>query len=139
MYKTSKMKLFVTVIIVIASMTGCKKESTILSKKLMGRWELSSTSSFQGFKEFPPGNGFVYQFNNDNNFSFTKKDSLISSGTYALKNKKDCFPNVSDVLLNLQITVNGNASFYIKISGDTLFFNTSSCFSDGVNSTYRRL
>ncbi len=113
---------------------GCKKEST-LGVNITGTWELRMTSgTIAGVtKTYPPGNGSLVQFNNDNTYKLFTNNQQTTQGTYKII--KDGATIGGQVYDGLLYDDRNPADFMILKSDSLTIGNT---YPDGVTSSYVR-
>lgn len=103
--------------LIIVSACACKK--TVVSPGLFGKWELRRVSggdfAYQD-SVFKPGNGNIYQFNNDSTYKVYTNHTLTLQGTFHIRKNTNSTIATIDIL----ILDNTAESYPIGIDGTSM-------------------
>jgi len=103
--------------LIIVSACACKK--TVVSPGLFGKWELRRVSggdfAYQD-SVFKPGNGNIYQFNNDSTYKVYTNHILTLQGTFHIRKNTNSTIATIDIL----ILDNTAESYPIGIDGTSM-------------------
>ncbi|WP_462250938.1 hypothetical protein [Ferruginibacter sp.] len=131
------MKNILGIIMMFALLSSCKKDNlAAIKNEIAGTWELRSSATYSAVNNFPPGNGYIIEFGNNNSYKRKKQDTLLFEGKYTLTQKKDCYGTALQTFITT--TQPNSQEFIIAVIKDTLTLNTSNCLSDGAVSEYTR-
>lgn len=131
------MKKIPLLILIAATITGCKKEKDS-GKGFISKWELrASNGDFVGPRTYPPGNGSIVEFKNDGSFTVYASGTIINSGTYELQPGEA--PDRFTIIYHSQGSA--NTTQYVVLQGDTLelYFDQPCCSTGGSWFKYERV
>ena len=133
------MKVFIITAFAGLLLFSCSKTSSSGQKTITGKWELrQSTGGIAGTINYAPGNGRIYQFDNNKKFQLLYPASPIISGTYEVSASS----HTGDWLLQLQF-VNNNQVLTTKDSihfeANKLIFLSTAPYVDMPTLSYERL
>ena len=135
--KTKGVKKLLPILSLLLLLLSCKKEDPLKAfrEKLAGTWELERSYTWVQLPPVAPG--ILLVFKTDGTFERKRFDTLVYRGTYTLRQKQDCSPRSSNIILS---TSDNSAGYgdYIEIRNDTLDLSTSNCLADGGGGMYRK-
>ncbi len=116
---------------------ACDKSHFEITSEIIGNWELRrSEGGIAGTIEFAPGNGNIYTFEANGNFSYRSNGAIADKGTFTINHSSS--PGQWTLRLTSQMN-NGAASLLIKLDkNDLVFLPTETC-CDMPTLTYSRI
>lgn len=104
----------ILVLILLAAMISCHKDNT---PPISGKWELrKATGGIAPYIAYAPGTGNIWQFNNDNTYTFfSNTGTAYQNGTYSVQRSG----NNNEYKLQLK-SASSTSTIKIQLNGNEL-------------------
>ncbi|HET6995036.1 MAG TPA: hypothetical protein VFI06_08645 [Chitinophagaceae bacterium] len=124
----------IVVLLLIISAFGCTKQHARVENNIQGNWELRKLEGgIGGLIVFQPGNGHIYEFNNDASYRYLDNGIVKETGTYTLQS--------STVGGQWTLTLTGPSiqAIQVKIAGQQLIFLKTTNCCDNPDVTFEKI